>query len=65
LENLTAWILDAAGPLAELSAQMLYFSGPLLRPALSSAAISGLAGMLEDEEERHSFANLLREDGKA
>ena len=65
LENLAAWALEAAGPLAALGAQALYFGGPLFRPALSNAAVNGLASMLEDEEERHSFVGFLREDGKA
>jgi hypothetical protein len=63
LGNLAAWALEAAGPLALLGAQALYFGGPLLRPALSDAARDGLTGLLEDEAERHSFAAFLREDG--
>jgi hypothetical protein len=65
LESLAAWALEAAGPLAVLGAQALYFGGPLFRPALSSATMNGLAGMLEHEEERLSFVGFLREDGKA
>lgn len=65
LENLVAWALEAAGPLAVFGAQALYFGGPLFRPALSNAAVNGLANILEDEDERRSFVGFLREDGKA
>jgi hypothetical protein len=64
LEGVAVWVLEAAGPLAVFGAQVLYFGGPLLRPTLSNAVVSGLAGMLEDEDERHSFVFFLREDGK-
>jgi len=65
LGSLAAWALEAAGPLALLGAQALTFGGPLLRPALSGAAMDGLTGLLEDEAERRSFAAFLREDGAA
>jgi hypothetical protein len=65
LGNLAAWALEAAGPLALLGAQALYFGGPLLRPALSGATLENLAGLLEDETERRSFINFLREEGRA
>jgi len=63
LEGLAAWALEAAGPLAVLGAQALYLGGPLLRPAVTGRQIDALAGLLEDSQETHAFANFLREDG--
>jgi hypothetical protein len=65
LEDLAVWVLEAAGPLAVFGAQVLYFGGPFFRPGLKNAAVNGLADILEDEDERHSFVKFLREDGKA
>jgi hypothetical protein len=62
LENLVAWLLESAGPLAVLGAQALYFGGPLLRPALTDAQQDALAGLLEDREETLAFTALLREE---
>jgi hypothetical protein len=61
LENLTAWVIEAAGPLTVLGAQALYLGGPLLRPALSSGFVEALAGLLEDHTEAQAFAAYLRE----
>ena len=65
LENLAAWALEAAGPLTLLGAQALYFGGPLMRPAFSSAQLNALAHLLEDGEETQAFAAFLREEGIA
>jgi hypothetical protein len=62
LENLTAFALEAAGPLAVLGAQALYFSGPLLRPALTDAQRDALADLLENRAEALAFAAFLREE---
>ncbi|MBN2385755.1 MAG: hypothetical protein JXB85_01960 [Anaerolineales bacterium] len=65
LENMAVWFLEAAGPLAVLGAQALYFGGPLLRPALSDDHLTALAHLLEDDGEVHLFASFLREEGSA
>ncbi len=62
LENLVAWVLEAAGPLTVLGAQVLYISGPLLRPALTDMQRDALAGMLEDRDEALAFTAFLREE---
>ena len=62
LENLVAWLLEAAGPLTVLGAQALYFGGPLLRPALTDLQRDALAGMLEDRNEILAFTAFLREE---
>jgi hypothetical protein len=45
-----------------LGAQLLYFGGPLLRPAFSQH-YEAFANLLESEEEARAFASFLREDG--
>ena len=65
LGTLTAWTLEAAGPLALLGAQAFHFGSPLLRPALSGATLEGLIDLLENDDERCSFVAFLREAGKA
>jgi hypothetical protein len=62
LENLVAWLLEAAGPLTILGAQVLYLGGPLLRPALSDGQRDALAGLLEDRDETLAFTAFLREE---
>ena len=62
LENLVAWVLEAAGPLTVLGAQALYMGGPLLRPALTDMQRDALAGLLEDRAEALAFSAFLREE---
>ena len=62
LGDLTAWALEAAGPLTVLGAQAIYFGGPLLRPALSNGQLNSLAELLENREEASAFAAFLREE---
>jgi hypothetical protein len=62
LENLVAWVLEAAGPLTVLGAQALYLGGPLLRPALTDVQRDALAGLLEDRDETLAFTAFLREE---
>jgi hypothetical protein len=61
LENLVAYVLEAAGPLAVLGAQALYIGGPLLRPALTDLQRDALADLLEDRDEALAFSAFLRE----
>ncbi len=60
--NLTAWALEAAGPLTVLGAQALYIGGPLLRPGLSDPQREALASLLEDRDEARAFAAFLRQE---
>lgn len=62
LDGLVAWLLEAAGPLTVVGAQLVYFTSPLLRPAMSSSQVSDLAELLENPAESHLFAAFLRED---
>ncbi len=63
LEDLTAWALEAAGPLTVIGAQLVYFGSPFLRPALTDAQCGAIAGLLEDRSEAQAFAAFLREEG--
>ena len=56
LDTFAAWLLEAAGPFALLSAQALYF----FRPFIPGDQISDLASMLEEEEEVYAFVRYLR-----
>jgi hypothetical protein len=60
LEDLAAWMLEAAGPLKVLGAQALYIGGPLLRPALTEVQFAALADLLEDHDEALAFTTFLR-----
>ena len=62
LENLAAFILEAAGPFSVLGAQALHITGPFLRPALSDSQQDALADLLEDRDEALAFAAFLREE---
>jgi hypothetical protein len=62
LESLAAWALEALGPLTLISAQVLHFGSPLVRPAFGSAHVESFASLLEDPGETRDFAAFLRED---
>jgi hypothetical protein len=65
VENLAAWMLEAAGPLTILGAQAVYLGSPLLRPILTNTQCEALAGLLEDRGEALAFAAFLREGKSA
>ena len=58
LDGLTAWFLEAAGPLTVLGAQALYMS----QPFIGGKKLDSLANMLEEDEETQAFARYLRGD---
>jgi hypothetical protein len=55
LDQLTAWMLDAGGPIPLLGAQALYFG----RSFLGHQRADLLARTLEDESEVRAFASYL------
>lgn len=55
-------MLEISGPLALISAQVLYFSEPLLSWALPDDHLRALAEMFEDPDEMKEFTVLLREE---
>ena len=54
LDGLAAWMLEAGGPLAVLSAQALYFGQPFL-----GESASALAHTLESDDELRAFLSFL------
>lgn len=55
LDQLTAWVLEAGGPIALLGAQALYFGRSFLGPQRADL----LARTLEDDHEVRAFAAYL------
>lgn len=62
LDEITAALLDGAGPVHVLLAQFLYMGRPLLGELFSSDRLNALEGMIEDRDESRSFAAYLREE---
>lgn len=62
LENITAWFLEAAGPMILMGSQALSFGAPLLRPWLDENQEKALSVLLEDREATSAFATFLRQD---
>jgi len=59
LTELTAWFLEAAGPLNALGAQVIYLGQPFV-PSTANRGWQALADLLEHEEEARAFATLLK-----
>ena len=59
--SLAVSLLEAAGPLTMLGAQLIYLSQPVLRSFVSGNQIDALATMLDNPTETHQFIVFLRE----
>ena len=57
--HFAAWVLEAAGPLNLLGAQILYLGQPFL-PASTSNGLRALANLLEEEDEARDFIAQLK-----
>jgi hypothetical protein len=55
-------ILEAAGPLTTILAQLVYFGQPLFSRPVPESQWQALAEMLENQAESRSFAAFLREE---
>ncbi len=62
LTELVAALLEAAGPLSVLLAQMVFASQPLFDQVVPQERITALASLFEDQEESRSFAAFIREE---
>ncbi len=62
MEKPAAFLLEAAGPLTILLAQVVYLGQPLLGRSKNRADWEALAGMLEDPAQAKAFANYLKEE---
>ena len=60
MEQGTAVLLEAAGPLTSLLAQVVYLSQPLLGRLVSPESMVALATMLEEPAQTKAFAEFLR-----
>jgi hypothetical protein len=56
-----ASVLEAAGSLSVLFAQILYLSQPLLSGIVSSHSLHAFAQILENPKDRQEFVSFLRE----
>ena len=62
LEDWTASILENAGPLTWLGAQLVYLGQPFLTPMTPGSHIQALVELLEDPESAKTFISMLREE---
>jgi len=62
LTEMVAALLDAAGPLSVLVAQMVYATRPFLGQIVSADRLQALTDLFEDQEESRSFAAFIREE---
>jgi hypothetical protein len=60
VKEATAWLLEFAGPLTILGAQLLYLGTPLFQPLFSGGNLGSLASLLEDPAEVRAFSAFLR-----
>ncbi len=59
--NAFAALLEAAGPLTALGAQMIYLAQPLLSPVIPGSHLNSLAELLEQPDQTRLFTAMLRE----
>lgn len=62
LGDWTASILENAGPLSWLGAQLVYLGQPLLGPATPRGHLQALVEVLENPESAKTFISILREE---
>lgn len=62
LRDVAVILLDAAGPLSILGAQLIYIGQPFFGQSASRRNLAALAALFEDQSEMKSFAAFLRED---
>lgn len=62
LGDWVAFVLEAAGPLTLLGAQMIYLSQPFLSSVWVNGQMEALAGMLEEPDRTKMFVTFLREE---
>lgn len=62
LQNVIAIILETAGPLSVLGAQLVYLGRPLLNGSASADHLKAAADMLENADQRQAFVSYLREE---
>ncbi|MBN2145744.1 MAG: hypothetical protein JW726_00090 [Anaerolineales bacterium] len=61
LREWVAALLEAAGPLNVLVAQVIYLGQPLLSPIVPADSLQALATVLEEPSQTQDFIHYLRE----
>lgn len=61
LQELVASLLEAAGPLTLIGAQVIYIGQPILDGMMPDGYLTVLTDVLEDDNQRVAFVNCLRE----
>ena len=62
LGDWVASLLEAAGPLTIIGAQLIYISQPLLNATMPDKHTETLLGILEEPERTKTFTEFLREE---
>lgn len=62
LDDIVAAMLEAAGPVNLLLAQLVYAGQPILRKIVPGDSLDALTILIEDQGESRSFAAFLREE---
>ncbi|KPK19703.1 MAG: hypothetical protein AMK69_23970 [Nitrospira bacterium SG8_3] len=60
MHEFAASILEAAGPINLVGAQLVYVSQPLLDGIFPTDHLSALAGLLEEPDQTKAFVRILR-----
>ena len=61
MEDLVAYLLEAAGPLSIVAAQLIYIGQPIFRGVVPERQLVALTGLLEDDAQRDAFVNYIRD----
>jgi hypothetical protein len=61
VQDLVASLLEAAGPLSIVAAQLIYVGQPILRGVVPERQLVALTGLLEDDAQRDAFVNYIRD----
>ncbi|MFN2144236.1 MAG: hypothetical protein ACK2T7_02735 [Anaerolineales bacterium] len=64
LNQLTAALLEAGGPLKLIGAQLVFISQPLFSGLFSNGRLDLLAGILEEPAQTDTFIRFLREEAQ-
>jgi hypothetical protein len=62
VREFVAALLDAAGPITILLAQLIYVGQPLMQGIIPGDRMQALARLFDNPEESRSFATFLREE---
>jgi hypothetical protein len=61
LQNWAAAVLEAAGPLTILGAQVVYLGQPILSGVMPKSGLNALSNLLENQQQVQAFAAFLKE----